>query len=392
MKLTLTRITLVSFLLVLFIPDFTLAETKTFIKEYTFHAGDEDSKNSSRTVALREVKRLLLEELGTYLESETEVQDFQLTKDQITTLTAGIVKTKLVEETWDGRTYWIKAKIAADSEGVIKSIDSLRKNRVKTKELAEVRKRSDSLLKENERLRQELTMLKGKKKQKNTMAYNKTIRDLNAVEWFERGYAAGISGNANDAVDAYSKAIEVNPQYVEAYNNRGNIYASLGNHNQAIKDFNKTIELDPQYAYAYSNRGAAYKILGDFKQAIDDHNKAIELNPQNATSYYNRGLTYVSLGNYDQAINDFDKAIELNPQYEDGYNNRAYLLYERKDYKRALNDYNLLLSINPNYARAYMGRAFVCSATGNLNQMVADIKMACDLGLVEACKIDKIRR
>ena len=54
----------------------SFAETKTFIKEYTYHAGDEDSRNSSRTIALREVKRLLLEELGTYLESETEVKNF----------------------------------------------------------------------------------------------------------------------------------------------------------------------------------------------------------------------------------------------------------------------------------------------------------------------------
>ncbi len=114
MKLTLSRITLVSFLLILFIPNFIFAETKTFVREYTYQASDEDSKNSSRTISLREVKRLLLEELGTYLESTSEVQNFQLTKDQIITLTAGIVRTELVEEKWDGRTYWIKAKIQAD--------------------------------------------------------------------------------------------------------------------------------------------------------------------------------------------------------------------------------------------------------------------------------------
>ena len=60
------------------------AETKTFIKEYTYQAGDEDSRNSSRIISLREVKRLLLEELGTYLESQTEVKNFQITKDLTT--------------------------------------------------------------------------------------------------------------------------------------------------------------------------------------------------------------------------------------------------------------------------------------------------------------------
>ena len=101
------------------------AETKTFIKEYTYQAGDEDSKNSCRVIALREVKRLLLEELGTYLESVSEVKNFQLTKDQITTLTAGIVQTELIDDKWNTETmrYWLKAKIKADSGEVIKAID-----------------------------------------------------------------------------------------------------------------------------------------------------------------------------------------------------------------------------------------------------------------------------
>ena len=187
MKSILMRITLISFLFVLFIPNLTSAELKTFVKEYIYQASDEDSKNSSRTIALREVKRLLLEELGTYLESVTEVQNFQLTKDQITTLTAGIVMTEVVDDKWDGRTYWLKAKITVDSAAVIKSIDTLRKDRVKTKELEEIRKHSDALLKENERLRKELLLAKGKNRPEAEAAYDKTIKELTAIELNKMG-------------------------------------------------------------------------------------------------------------------------------------------------------------------------------------------------------------
>ena len=69
-----------------------IAETKTFIKEYTYQASEADSKQTSRILALEQVKRLLLEELGTYIVSETVVQDYQLTSDQITVLAAGIAK------------------------------------------------------------------------------------------------------------------------------------------------------------------------------------------------------------------------------------------------------------------------------------------------------------
>jgi hypothetical protein len=74
---------LIMIIAILFIATTAFAETKTFIKEYTYHAGDEDSRNSSRIIALREVKRLLLEELGTYLESQTEVKNFQITKTRL---------------------------------------------------------------------------------------------------------------------------------------------------------------------------------------------------------------------------------------------------------------------------------------------------------------------
>jgi len=52
------------------------AETKVFVEEYTYQASEADSKMSSRTIAFEQVKRLLLEKLGTYLEGETEVKNF----------------------------------------------------------------------------------------------------------------------------------------------------------------------------------------------------------------------------------------------------------------------------------------------------------------------------
>jgi hypothetical protein len=86
------------------------AETVTFIKEYTYMASDIDSKVSSRAIALEQVKRALLEQLGTYLISETEVKNYQMTKDIVTTLTAGIVSAEIIDEKWDGRSYYLKAK------------------------------------------------------------------------------------------------------------------------------------------------------------------------------------------------------------------------------------------------------------------------------------------
>jgi tetratricopeptide (TPR) repeat protein len=61
------------------------------------------------------------------------------------------------------------------------------------------------------------------------------------------------------AIADYTKAIEFNPQFADAYFNRGLAKYSLGDKNGSIADWTKAIEVNPQYAEAYYNRGYAKK-------------------------------------------------------------------------------------------------------------------------------------
>jgi len=335
-------------------------EVVTFIKEYTYQASEFDSKASSRILALEQIKKLLLQELGTYLISETEVKNYRMAKDQITVLTAGIVRTEIIAERWDGRIYWLKSKIVADSDEVTKSIDTLRKDRAKTKALEEVRKRSDELLKENENLRKELTTAKDKRKQEATAAYDKTINELSAVEWVERGLAPADSelwSNAaamKEAIYANSKAIEIDPNFAEAYNLRGLAYDMLDDHKQAIKDYNKAIALNPKFEWAYLNRSMAHHDLGNETQAIKDMQKAEELSLKDVEAYYQRGLEYYSRRNYIPAIQDFDKAIDLNPKYADAYNSRAAAYNALGNNNHAINDLKIAARLGLKSAQDYL--------------------------------------
>ena len=141
------------------------AEKVTFVKEYTYQASELDSKASCRTISLEMVKRLLLEELGTYLISETEVKDFKLTRDQVKTYSAGIVGAEIIEDKWDGRTYWLKAKVSADPKEVSKALKKIMDEPFKEKELEEMRKKAEELTKEVERLKLELAKSEAQKKE-----------------------------------------------------------------------------------------------------------------------------------------------------------------------------------------------------------------------------------
>ncbi len=386
-------ITALALFLLFFSATVASAKTVTFEKEYNYQASEIDSKVSSRAIALEQVKRLLLEEIGVYLISETEVKDFRLTKDQVTVLTAGIVSAEIINEKWDGATYYMKARIYADPDEVAKSVNALKENKQKTKELEDSRKKAKGALEEIERLKEEIAGLKQSTKKQEQYAI--AVKELSATDWFEKGVKFYGPGNFKEALNAYNKAIQLNPQYAEAYIGRGAAYADLGNNQQAINDFSKAIELKPRSAEAYYNRGATYYRLvvfgsgaddksGNLQRAINDLSKTIELNPQYAGAYIMRGIAYDKLGNYQQAVNDFTKTTQLDPQNASVYIKLGLAYGNSGNYQKAINTYNKAIKVFPKYSEAYYRRGAAYLKLNNEQKGIEDIKIAAKLGSYEA--------
>jgi len=353
------------------------AGIKVFIEDYTYQASKADCKLSSRTIASEQVKRLLLEELATYLESETEVRNFRLTKEQIIILTAGIVRVEIIDENWDGKEYSLKAKIEADPKEVIKSIDHLRQDSQKTKALEEARKKAYVVLEEVKKLKREMGSAQDGKAEQDQ--YTKAINALRATDWFERGITLENASNVQEAMEAFDKAIELDPQAAWAYYNRGLAYGKVGDYRQAIRDFDKVIELNPQAAWAYKDRGAVYDKLGSYRVAIRDFDKAIELDPKVAWSYYNRGVAYMELGSYRVAIRDFDKAIELDPEAAWAYKNRGAIYDKLGSYRQAIKDYDRVIKLDPKDAGGYYNRGIAYGKLGDYQQAIRDFDKAIQL-------------
>ena len=98
----------------------------------------------------------------------------------------------------------------------------------------------------------------------------------------------------------------------------------MAEYSRAIEDFDKALELRPDIVSAYRNRGDSHKELGAFQRAIADYNKAIDLVPTSFAAHFGRGLVYAALGDhlsktdvnrardeYRRAIDDLNKALTL---------------------------------------------------------------------------------
>jgi len=360
----------------------TSAKVVTYIKEYNYQAGEADSKLSARTIALEQVKRLLLEELGTYIVSETTVKNFELTKDQISSFTTGIVMTVIIEEKWDGKTYFLKAKIAADTDELVRLIDRLRRDHEQSMNWEEMRKKTEEALKEIERLKKEIE--KGKGDKVSQEKYDKAVNELNAGDWFKKGLLTYKTKYNQDAMKAFDKAIEIDPNYARAYAGRAAIYNDWGKHPQALKESEQAVKIDPTLAWGFNTRGWAHIGLLNYQKAIEDLSKAMELAPKYAWPYCNRSWAYFMLKNYHQALEDANRAIELDPELSRGYFRRGRALASANNLQDAIKSFDKTVQLDPTFSWAFLHRGHAFLKLGKTEEAVEDFKRAANLGNKDA--------
>ncbi len=129
--------------------------------------------------------------------------------------------------------------------------------------------------------------------------------------FLEGGQLFGVS-RWEEAIDKFSEAIKLDPDYSGNYFMRSIGYLQERKLDLALADLNQAIQIDPNWEPHYFMRGLIYAIQGALPQkAIADFSQAIKLNPQNSQNYYYRGIIQKKLGHCSSAKQDFAKACKL---------------------------------------------------------------------------------
>ena len=194
-----------------------------------------------------------------------------------------------------------------------------------------------------------------------------------------RGQIKASKGLYVEAIEDYSKAIELDPKSSRAFANRGIAKQAKGILDKAMEDYSKAIELDPKSALAYTNRGNGHWAQGLLKEAIADYSKAIGIDPSYASAFHNRGMTMQGQGLHEEAIADFTKAIDLGLKAPWAYFNRgnSHLLKGHLD--EAIADYKSATEKDPKYAQAFANRGHAKQAKGLKDEAVADWEKALEV-------------
>lgn len=191
-----------------------------------------------------------------------------------------------------------------------------------------------------------------------------------------RGWAYRRKGDYDDAIRDYDRAIQLQPDYAEAYNGRGLAYYEKKEYQLAIQDYTQAIRIKPDYAEAFDNRGLACAASEDScnsDKAIADFDQAIKLNADFAEAFFNRGTVLVREGQFKGAIPDFTQAIQLRPNYPEAFVKRSDAYSYRHDLRHALQDLNQAIKLNPSDADAIFGRSSIYEELGDDSRAIADV-------------------
>lgn len=157
-------------------------------------------------------------------------------------------------------------------------------------------------------------------------------------DWLNHGKLLATDEKFAEAVQAYSRALELDPYGLEAYGNRGLAYRQLQQYREAVYDFNIVLRLSPEMAKGYYDRAETYRMAGKLDKAARDYEEAIKLDPEFALAYAQYGAMLMRNAEFDDAAEILDKAIQLDSADELSRYDRGLARAFNGNFNEALSD------------------------------------------------------
>jgi Tfp pilus assembly protein PilF len=148
------------------------------------------------------------------------------------------------------------------------------------------------------------------------------------------------------SIQAYQKVIELDPTYIEAYNNLGIIYQERGDSNNAFEAYQKSVEINPRYEKGHNNLGILLFLEGRNEEALDAFQKALAINSYNIESHINLGVLFKKQGQLNKAIESYRKALDINPLHREVHYNIALLYEQLENFDLAIGHYKQFIILS----------------------------------------------
>jgi tetratricopeptide (TPR) repeat protein len=366
--------------LLAFSPFFSLDAYSAQVMAYTRVLSDPicavDTEESARLIAREKASRMLIDDAATHLEEDTEVRFFGLTGGELRALLASILRIDILKEDKSRGTITVTARLQADTLETVKALESVRKDVDRVKILVAVRKKKDGDLSEVERFRKEVET--ARKDHSRIARYREAVRDLQAMQWALKGLTAAGTNDA-EAVDCFTKALDLNPEDKDLYAERALAFLRLGLAEQAAGDYSKMIVLSPEDSSLYVKRAEAFLKMKRPTEAVADLDRALALNPAAADVYYLRGVVNQDGGRLAEAVRDYQRALEIDPGHKGAKKDLELCFQNIRMQDPDVSYFDALIERRPDNVQAILGRGVVHWKLGNDREAARDLSRVIEL-------------
>lgn len=184
--------------------------------------------------------------------------------------------------------------------------------------------------------------------------------------WFVKGVVRQAQNDDPGATLAWTKALELQPEFVPAIFGIGAVLLAKGDFDNAIDRFAQALRIQPDFADAHYNIGLALLGAGDRKRAIEAFERAVKLSPEDPTMLVQLADMYVVDEKLDAAISLTTHAAEVAPKDATAFVVWGNALVKKADFPGAIAQYTKALQNDPNNLDARLGLARAQQRAGKL--------------------------
>jgi tetratricopeptide (TPR) repeat protein len=213
------------------------------------------------------------------------------------------------------------------------------------------------------------------------IAYDRALQiqpDL-ADTWNNRGVVLTRMQRYQEAIASYEQATAIRPNYPDAWNNRGVVLLELQQYPEAIVCYEQAIQAKPDYADAWNNRGVAFSKMQQYEQAVISYNQALQIKNDYTDAWNNRGVAFSKMQQYEQAVISYNQALQIKNDYTDAWNNRGVALSKLQKYEAAIESYDNAAKIRPDFYRIWYNKARCYALQGKIDLAIENLKRALNL-------------
>lgn len=220
--------------------------------------------------------------------------------------------------------------------------------------------------------------------------YEKEIKKLRWLIWLNPtslnySIRAGIYKNLNQydkAIKDISKAISINPNNAEYYENRAYYYSEMGENDLAIEDYNSAIDLKftPKEDYSlFLFRAQSFEDNKEYQRAIKDYDIVIKHIPEEIEAYIGKGICLDRLEKYEEAIETFDQGIKIDDTDSALFVNKGNAFFSLQKHEKALLNYQKAIELDNNNYYAYYNRGRLYYDLKKVDEAFIDLNKALEL-------------